>query len=105
MAEKTSEQIYLDDGSIRDWDRPLREGYFRMPPVYEASTEPIEVLEVDIIDETLGGYRVVATAAKFRAKIQRINRDKIWEPNPNPVQEEILFSGGITILKHEDKIP
>ncbi len=60
---------------------------------------------MDVIDETVGKYRVVATTTKFRAMIQRINMDKIWESNPNPLQEEILFSGGITVLKDEDKIP
>ncbi len=44
MPENENKGIYLNDGSIRDWDRPLKPGFIRMPSLYEASTKPIEVV-------------------------------------------------------------
>ncbi len=101
MEEWTPGEIFLNDESIANWEHPVPEGSVWMKNPH-ASTKLLTALWDDSLDKTIWKYRIVAATAKYEAEIRRINLRNTWDHLPT--QEEILFTGGITILE-DGKIP
>jgi hypothetical protein len=54
------------------------------------------------LDDETRPYRILASAAKYRANIARFDNSKLeimFGSEANPPQEEVLFAGGIQIYK------
>jgi hypothetical protein len=101
MAGDKSPKIFLNDESIIDWDRPLKPDYIKLPIQPRGYTEIVDFIGMDTVDSGTGQYRVKASAAKYLAKIMRVDPknpylfpDEEFKPE---TQEEILFSGSITV--------
>ena len=100
IPEKDKERFFLEQGNIFEWDRPVREGFIRMPQIYPGSTELVEQLGSDYFNKTFGSFWISASATKYLADIDLANDD--WfneETKEREPQRMVLFSGGITIYK------
>lgn len=101
MAKWTPDEIFLNDESIVNWRQPVPDGSVWMSPI-NASTVLLGHINTETTYKNTIKYIVATTATKYRALIQRINLRGTWDILP--IQEEILFSGGITILE-DGEIP
>ena len=95
---KKGSKIFLNDGSILQWERPLPPGTISMLYMYHGKTKPVKSFGFDVIDKKEGRYRVIASAQKFLAQIARSKgmcpadlREEL------KLEEEILFEGVIAI--------
>ncbi|MFH1210644.1 MAG: hypothetical protein V1645_01890 [archaeon] len=102
MAKKEEPMIFLEDGSILPWERPLPEGTISMLHHFQGSTKIKDYFGRGALDTERGPYVVSATAAVYLADIGRgralaftMEGDKKTKP-----EEEILFVGGIQIFKN-----
>ena len=96
--------IFLNQGSILPWERPLGEGVVSMLQFCNGSTTLVSQIGFDAINETFGDYNVIASAAKYSADIARLQsssfvRMMLEDKTSNEPKNEILFSGGISIYK------
>ena len=102
-----AQPIFLCDGSILPWERPVEEGSISMLHTFNGSTNMIESLGLEALDQVVGPFRIVASAAKYLTDLARLDpRDK-WRDGTKvtgKVNREVLFSGGITIYR-EGVIP
>ena len=99
--KETKDLIFLHDWMIHQWERPLKEGYFRTGLTYDGKTELKKFLGQEIFNDFVGNYFVNAFAAMYLADISRSSGSlQILEEDPeliNPLQEEVLYVGGIQI--------
>ena len=96
------QNIFLEDGSIVLWDAPPKKGNRTMPYRYNGSTELIEQIGIDSIDEELGPFRIIGSAAKYLADIIHLNQEEpyiIGKKVTGDIKREILFDGGIDIYR------
>lgn len=96
------QNIFLEDGSIVLWDTPPKKGNRTMPYRYNGSTELIEQIGIDLIDEELGHFRIIGSAAKYLADIIYLNQKEpyiIGKKVTGDIKREILFDGGITVYR------
>jgi len=70
------QNIFLEDGSIVLWDIPPKKGNRAMPYRYNGSTELIEQIGIESIDEELGPFRIIGSAAKYLADIIYLNQEE-----------------------------
>jgi|GEM_PF-998207 len=95
--------IYLDSRDVIMWKRPPKKGYYRLPDVRNASTEIIESMGMDTLEDEVGEYRIHASAAKYLANIRRLDRENEilldGEDFGREPKKAVIFSGGIQIYK------
>jgi len=105
MAE-LKQNIFLEDGSILPWERPLKDGYMGMLYMYNGSTKLIEQIGFDSLDEAIGPFKIIGSATKYLADIIHLGDDyfRMDEPVSGEENREILFAGGLTIYR-EGQIP
>lgn len=105
MTEE-KQNVFLNDGSILPWERPLREGYMSMLHMYNGSTKLVEQIGFDSLDETIGPFKIIGSATKYLADIIHLGKDhlRFGEPVSGEEKTEILFTGGLTIYR-EGQIP
>lgn len=105
MTEE-KQNIFLEDGSILPWERPLKEGYMSMLYMYNGSTKLIEQIGFDSLDETIGPFKIIGSATKYLADIIHLGDDyiRMGEPVSGDEKREILFTGGLTIYR-QGQIP
>ncbi|GAI74216.1 unnamed protein product, partial [marine sediment metagenome] len=111
--EKKSKAIFLTQGDLLPWERPLKPGYMRMPigMKYNAQTELVDSLGMEIFNRDVGRYSVQATAAKYLARVIFLDKnlglsgviDMGTEICGTP-KRRIVFSGNITIY-NKGQIP
>jgi hypothetical protein len=101
MGEQQS--VFLNDGSILPWERPLREERISMLHLYNGSTKLLEQIGFDTLDENIGPFLVRGSAAKYLADILHLGKYPFGEPDGDQ-RREILFVGGLTIYRN-GKIP
>jgi hypothetical protein len=102
MNEKPA--VFLDRDDIREWDKPLKKDYYRLHEYNElnGSTELIKSLGIENLDEEIDGFRVVANASKYIARVRPLDvsryllffTDGVYT---NKEMECVLFDGGIHI--------
>ena len=97
MDESEDSNVYLNEGGILPWERPLPPGHISMLHMYEGSTNVVGYAGLDTIDELVGPFLVQVRAAKYLADIARINQ---WGGSSGELKREVLFSGGILIFKN-----
>ncbi|MCK5625096.1 hypothetical protein KAI04_04605 [Candidatus Pacearchaeota archaeon] len=106
MGKKTKEEkaeepkIFLVENNLFNWEKPLKPGYMRSGMAYNAKTELLESLGMDIVNENIKGYNIQATAAKYLAKVIRLGKDKYRDPSDEikgTPEDLILFNGNIAI--------
>jgi hypothetical protein len=101
MGAERPEAVYLNNGDVLPWERPLPPGSASMLHMYNGSTTPRAMIGVDVLDETVDQFRVVASAAKYLADIARIpdgaQFSGCFEDEKAVPEEAILFSGTIAI--------
>jgi len=98
------EHIYLVENDLFDWERPSKPGWMNFGLFkYNAKTEPSRSLGLDVVNEVVDGYHVVASAAKYLANVIRLNKDKnhgyrdSGEDVEGKSQELVVFNGNISI--------
>ena len=111
--EKKEQKIFLTQGDLLPWERPLKPGYMRMPigMKYNAQTELVDSLGMEIFNRDVGRYSVQATAAKYSARVILLDRsiglsgviDRGDEIRGTP-KRRIVFRGAITIY-NKGQIP
>lgn len=98
--------IYLVENDLFDWERPSKPGWMHIGFFkYNAKTEPIESLGLDIVNEVVEGYHVVASAAKYLANVIRLNSQNKYgtryrdagEEVDGPKEDLVVFNGNISI--------
>jgi hypothetical protein len=108
------EAVYLNDSNIIEWDRPsriqrpdllcIKNRFFSIP---DASTELLNYIGFDVLDKTIGKYHLVASSAKYNAKIAIMGKNFMREreeETTNKPENLILFAGSIAIYSI-DQIP
>lgn len=102
--KKEEPMIFLEDGSILPWMRPVGEGYIESPffHMLNGSTKIKQFLEYPTLDTQVGKYTIFASAAMYLADIARLGkiRYKLDENEQPKAEEEILFAGGIQIYQN-----
>jgi len=96
------QNIFLEDGSIVLWDIPPKKGNRTKPYIYNGSTELIEHISIDSIDEEIGHFRIIGSAVKYLADIIYLNQEEpyiIGKKVTGNIKREILFDGGIEIYR------
>jgi hypothetical protein len=105
--------VYLNDGRFVEWERPSRiqrPDRICIPSCMwpDASTELVSYVGFDTMDEELRGYRLVASSAKYNAKMaimgERWARCRKDEETTNKPEDFLLFAGSIAIYSI-DQIP
>jgi len=96
--------VFLVEGNLIEWEKPLKPGYTRKLESYNAQTELINPLGMDFVDESVGGYKIIASVAKYLADVIRLNRGKngmIFRGYHDEVtgkrERLVLFDGGVQI--------
>ena len=111
--EKKSKAIFLTQGDLLLWERPLKPGYMRMPMgmKYNAQTELVESLGMEIFNRDVGRYSVQATAAKYSARVILLDKNvglgvliDRGDEIRGTLQRKIVFRGAITIY-NKGQIP
>jgi len=111
--EKKSKAIFLTQGNLFPWERPLKPGYIKIPMgvKYNAQTELVKSLGMDIFNQDVGRYSVQATAAKYLAKVIFLDGSAglnglidVNEEICGTPQRRIIFRGAITIY-NKGQIP
>lgn len=111
--EKKSKALFLTQGNLFPWERPLKPGYIKIPMgmKYNAQTELVKSLGMEIFNRDVGRYSVQATAAKYLARVILLDKnvglngmidldDEIF----GTPQRRIVFRGAITIY-NKGQIP
>ena len=102
MMKKKLEKpkIFLSEGNVLPWEKPLGPGYTRGFMAYNGQTDLLESMEMDFVNESFPGYNVQATAAKYLARIIRLGKN-IYRNSSDEVEgtpeDLILFNGNIAI--------
>lgn len=108
MVGEKGPKIFLNNGSIVDWDRPLKPGYIKLPIQPKGYTEIVDFIGIDTVDSGTSQYSVKASAAKYLANIMRVDPKNpylyLGEEFDPKTKVEILFSGSITVYT-DGKIP
>jgi len=97
--------IFLDQGNILQWERPLKEGYYDSGWRNNGETKIIKFLGNENIEEEIANFLINASSAVYLAKIAFYSREKggsLWEETDkpsNPFERKVLFSGGINIYR------
>ncbi|HIG94227.1 MAG: hypothetical protein QT05_C0003G0008 [archaeon GW2011_AR13] len=101
-----TEKIFLKDYSILHWERPVKEGVDSMLWMYNGSTKLVEQIGFDLLNETIGQFKIFSSATKYLADIVHLGEDylSMGEPISGEEKREILFVGGLTIYI-EGQIP
>lgn len=109
MENKEKPKVYLNAGSIPMWERPVKEGYHRLPTLYYIGhNEPIKFLGIDSVNEQAGKFLVSASATKYLSKIIHLTNELFtWREDAEEIlkkegkvpEEEVLFNGGIQIYE------
>jgi hypothetical protein len=94
--------IYLYDNRILPWKRPLEPGQRPNLLQHNGLTDLVEELGINVVNEEIGNFKVIASAVRYLAKIAFCSRD-----NPlafdgqitSEVEKKILFVGGIEIYR------
>jgi hypothetical protein len=98
MAEKKAPapQYALYDDTILPWKRP-HYGLL-MTDYFDGGTTLVAALGVDTLDETIGRYRCVASAAKYLADIQPTTRSVAEQEGT--AQRQVLFIGALVLYEN-----
>lgn len=109
-TETKVEPIFLDQGDIIVWDKPVRKGYFStrhfmMPNGITEILGNGEIVNFDLKINSEKGYTIVASATRYPALIARQDREnplcldveKDLEAARKRAQKTNLFDGGIQI--------
>lgn len=99
------EPVFLDSGKLVEWDRPpriQRKDRISLPQtmIYDASTELVSYIGFDQLDEKIGRYHLVGSAAKYLANIAPLGNRTLRdcdEKTSNTPREKILFTGSLAI--------
>ncbi len=111
--EKKSKALFLIQGDLFMWEKPLKPGYMRMPigMKYNAQTELVASLGMEIFNRDVGRYSVQATASKYLARVifldKNVGLSGMIDPNEEicgTPQRRIVFRGAITIY-NKGQIP
>lgn len=98
--QKEKEKIFLARGSILRWERPLKKGCISLLHMYDASTKLVGQIGLDLINEEVGPFKIVGSAAKYLADIVYLGKNWYRDgPVTGEVKQEILFSGGLAIYR------
>lgn len=108
--EDNKPRVVLDREDILFLKKPLLPGYMIMDPgwKHDAYLKIIDVLGIDSVNESFGEYfHVNASAVKYLADVALFNGNRIFcedtDKTPtNPIERQILFSGGIQIFQKID---
>ena len=111
--EKKSKALFLTQGNLFPWERPLKPGYIKIPMgmKYNAQTELVKSLGMEIFNRDVGRYSVQATAAKYLARVilldGSIGLNGMIDMNDEicgTFRRRIVFRGAITIY-NKGQIP
>jgi len=104
--------VYLSDNRFVEWDRPQRiqrPNRFSIAPLMlpDASTNLISCIGFDILNEVVGRYHLIASSAKYDAKIAPFGEKQIRDHKEDTTIEPedfLLFVGSMAIYSI-DQIP
>lgn len=117
MTDKPkSESVYLNDGSILPWERPVGEGEISLLRMYNGSTTLVDFLGLEPLNVHVGenprslddprgpstSYHLIGSAAKYLADIGRLSKGEEFniDRGKSPeIRREILFYGNIGIYQ------
>jgi len=105
MSSKAKEEpIFLNNGSILPWERPLPPGIYSMLDNYDGKTNVMNFIGYGVFNCRLDSYRVNASAAVYRASILPTTGFLRSLPEGAKPIDSLLFSGGIQVFQ-SGKIP
>ena len=94
----SKDNVFLYDPKIIPWKTPLPEG-MTWVSIGKPSILIANLGDLQRLNEEVGPYKIIASAATYLANISHMTPDEI-----NEMKKGILYSGAIAIYK-EDQIP
>jgi hypothetical protein len=107
MKEKPEKpKIFLSEGDVLPWEKPLKSGYFRGLLAFNGETKLLESLGMDVVNEELSDYYIQATAAKYLASVIRVGENKYRDINSKieGIPENLIIFNGSVVIYSSGKI-